>query len=130
MKPIFFTTLAVLSCVIQWGCSSPTLVINDKTYYVLTSKEEQQLVRDARRLLIKPSKAITPDEVSLIQNTEPQLDVIYTADRTGKAKVVWTAPEKIITIQYTGEFFTDDMVWSLETEKRVPDILKIIPPVK
>lgn len=130
MKTGFFAALALLACVIQWGCTVyPTMTVNDKTYYVLTPAEERQLVRDARRLLIKPSKAISREEVALIQSTEPRLDVTYTADRTGKAKVIWIAPGKAITITYAGQFFSDDMVWSLETEKLIPDnTLKFLPP--
>jgi len=125
----FLWAAAVLSLVVQWGCA-PTLTVNDKTYYVLTKDEEQILVKEARRLLIAPSKALTKEEVRVVQTAEPEVKIRYIADRTGEAKIIWTTPEKIITLHFGGKLLSDTMGWSLETEKRMPDVLKFIPPSK
>lgn len=131
MKTGILWAAAILSLVVQWGCaSSPTLTVNNKTYYVLSAEEEQQLVRKARRLLIKPSKALTKEEVAFVQTSEPEVNIRYIADRTGEAKIMWTMPKKIITIHFGGELLSETMGWSLETEKRVPDVLKFIPKSK
>ncbi len=127
MKTGFLRIIAVLPFLALWGCA-PTLTVNDKTYYVLSKAEEQTLVKEARRLLIAPSKALTKDEIRVIQTTEPEVNIRYIADRTGEAKVTWTTPQKIITIHFGGELLSDTMGWSLETEKRVPDVLKFVPP--
>lgn len=122
--------VALLSLAVQWGCGGPTLTINDKTYSVLSAEEEKTLVHDARRLLIKPSKALTKEEVGFVQTAEPEVKIRYIGDRTGEARVIWITPEKIITIHFGGELLSDTMGWSLETEKRMPDVLKFIPPPK
>lgn len=129
LKIGFLRAAAVLSLAALWGCA-PTLTVNDKTYYVLTKSEEQTLVKEARRLLIAPSKALTKEEVHFIQTSEPEVNIRYIADRTGEAKIIWTTPQKIITLHFGGQLLSDTMGWSLETEKRVPDVLKFIPPPK
>lgn len=130
LKNGFSAVFAALSLVMLWGCSSPTITVNDKTYRVLSAGEEKQLVRDARLLLGRPGKALTKEEVRFVQKNEPELTIRYTADRTGDAKVVWTTPQKIITMHFGGELLSDTMGWTLETEKRVPEVLKFIPAPK
>ena len=129
MKFRLFSAITVLSLCFLWGCG-PTMTFNDQTYYILTAQEEQILVRKARRLLIVPSKALTKEEVQFVQGTEPKVDIHYVADRTGEAKIIWIMPKKIITIHFGGKLLSDTMGWSLETERRVPDILKFIPTEK
>lgn len=130
LKHGFFAVFAALSLVMLWGCSSPTLTVNGKTYRVLSADEEKQLVRDARLLLGRPGKALNKEEVRFVQKTEPEVTIHYTGDRTGDAKIVWKTSEKIITMHFGGELLSDTMGWTFETEKRVPEVLKFIPAPK
>jgi len=127
MKFRLFPATVVLALGFLCGCGGPTMTFNNQTYHVLTKDEEQVLVHKARMLLLAPSKALTKEEVHFVQTKEPKVDIHYTGDRTGEAKVIWTMPKKIITMHFGEKLLTDSMGWSLETEKRMPEVLKFVP---
>lgn len=108
------------------GCA-PTMTVNGQTYTVLTQSEEQELVTQARRLLGRPGKALNKEEVRFVQKTDPEVKIEYQGDRTGEAQIIWRTPEKIITMHFGGEFLTERMGWTFETEKPMPEVLKIHP---
>ncbi len=128
MKLLFTAVFAALSLTFLGGCVRPTMTFNDKTYAVLTEKEEKALVERSRILLSRPSKALTVDDVAVVQHTEPKVEVKYTGDCTGILKIIWTGPEKIIISTFDGELLTSNVGWMLETEKRLPEILRFSPP--
>ncbi|WP_294502889.1 hypothetical protein [uncultured Victivallis sp.] len=109
------------------GCA-PTITVNDVTYEALTQEEEAHLVTAARAMLVKPGKMVSKEEIRLVQQTEPKLEITYTDDRSGTAEVSWQAPEKIITVFFEGEFMSPTVSVSVSTEKRQPEILKFTAP--
>ncbi|MDR0931815.1 MAG: hypothetical protein LBM70_02210 [Victivallales bacterium] len=110
-------------CCICWGCA-PTITVNNVSYKVLTVKEERHLIEIARRLLIRPGKVLTAQEVNVVQRQEPQLEIVYSDDFFGEATVRWTTPKKIIEVHFDGELNQESVTVSISTEEVQPDLIR------
>ena len=126
MKTGILIGIAAAALSLFCGCA-PTMTVNGQTYTILTQSEDQELVTQARRLLGRPGKALNKEEVRFVQKTDPEVKIEYQGDRTGEAQIIWRTPEKIITMHFGGEFLTERMGWTFETEKPMPEVLKFIP---
>ncbi len=109
------------------GCT-PTMVVNNQRYYVMTETEEKEMLELARAILVKSKQVTTPAEKMFFKSNEPVMKIEYTGDRTGVARVTWTTSNRIIAVIYKGEFLTPQMGWVIETQPLLPETLRFEPP--
>ncbi len=126
MKKITFLSGLPLLAILLGGCVE-TAVINGNEYEVLSTQEEQQLVVAARQSLRHSPKSLTPAEHKFVQEKQPEINITYTGDRSGKAHLYWRTPKKTIDVVMTGEFLSDQMAWMLRTEDVPPEVLDLRP---
>ncbi len=101
--------LCLVSAALFYGCA-PTVTVNGETFEALTPQEEKELVLIARAALKRSPKAVGPQELQMIRDTEPEVKIDYYGDRTGNAKVTWTLPDHRRTVQFQGQLLTDQVV--------------------
>ena len=104
------------------GCG-PSVVVDGERYDALTEEDQEKLVLLARSSLKRSPKAVNATELSEILRADPTIQIKYTGDRTGIARVGWTVHGRQITVVFLGHFLTDEMKWLLETRADSEEII-------
>lgn len=98
------------------GCG-PTVKVDGETYKALTQEDQKFLVRLARLSLERSPKAVSREELAVIQNKEPEIKVDYTGDKFGRALVNWQLAERKLAVVFEGELAGDDRIVYLQSER-------------
>lgn len=122
---LLFFSIAALVC----GCG-PTVEVDGRYYRALDEDEIHQLVLFARSALARSPKAVSPAELTRIQHTEPQIEILYRGDKDGSARLEWEVNGRRICMVFHGKFLTEKMGWLLETRDSSEQILDFTKPQK
>ena len=79
---------SLLFLLLTAGCG-PTVKVDGETYSALTEEEQNFLVRLARLSLERSPKAISKEELVVVKQREPGMELEYTGDKFGKALVTY-----------------------------------------
>ena len=103
------------------GCRTETSVSGESCYGISDS-EKDQLVELARKSLNKKNSVVTPEEfVRYIKNTYPEIKMRYAGDRFGVARIVWSLPNRQVTMVFSGDLMTEKMIWNAESKNLYDD---------
>ena len=122
----FFAVLTVFAAflLLCGGCGKHYKVIHGVRYEVLSPEEENEMKSMARTALGK-SKALSARERELIKTMQPELKIRYTGDRMGDASVVWTLPDRTVTLLMRGAFFNPSSQWMMKIRDKQPEDLDL-----
>lgn len=108
--------LAAALLLLITGCS-PTVKVNGESYVAVTPEEQKFLIRLARLSLEHSPKAISKEELAVVQKKEPGMELEYTGDKFGKALVSWQLPERKLTVVFEGELAGTQRIIYLQSEQ-------------
>ncbi len=105
MKNFFlFCLLPAAALLVCAGCRT-AVTTEGKPCYGLSRSEQEELIEIARASLLRPNKIVTPEETVRIRTNEPEIDIRYNGDQSGKAKITWDLPQRKIAV-----IFADDLL--------------------
>ena len=105
MKKIFFLPLLFAALLpLCPGCRT-AVTTEGEPCYGLSRSDQEELVEVARASLLRPNKIVTPEEMVRIRNSEPEIDIRYNGDQSGKAKITWDLPQRKVAV-----IFADDLL--------------------
>lgn len=114
MKKMFYIAVFSVLSMIFSGCGEH-IIVNGVSYKILTESEQKEMVQFARLTLIRGEK-LTHAQQNYIRNTEPEIRLSYTGDKTGKASYQWICDDAVmVRLNCSGEFLSDNM--SVNTKK-------------
>ena len=113
---------ALFGLLLLCGCG-PSVVVDGERYDALDEEDQEKLVLLARSSLKRSPKAVNPTELSEILRVEPTIQIKYTGDRAGIARVGWVVHGRQITVVFLGALLTDEMQWLLETRADPDEII-------
>lgn len=111
-----FSAAALLLMMMITGCG-PTVKVNGERYAAVTPEEQKFLIRLARLSLENSPKAISREELAVVQKREPEMKLEYTGDKFGKAQVSWQLPERKLAVVFEGELAGAQRIIYLQSEQ-------------
>lgn len=121
MKRFF---LPLLSFCLLCGCTATRYAeIDGRRCAMITEKEEEELADQARLIIKRIKSRLTPAEKRLIETRKPEMNFVYSADRSGRATVRWVLPEREVNVVFEGEFLGSHMTSTLYTRDKAPAVL-------
>lgn len=108
--------LAGVLLLLAAGCG-PTVMVDGERFAALTQEEQKFLVRIARLSLKHSPKAISKEELAVVQKNDPAVELEYTGDKFGKALVTWQLPKRKLTVIFEGELAGDQRIIYLQSEQ-------------
>ena len=117
------TSRALLLLLLTAAGCGPTVKVDGETYRALTQEDQKLLVRLARLSLERSPKAVSREELAVIQKNEPAMEIDYTGDKFGRALVSWQLPERKLSVVFEGEFTGSDRIIYLQNERNPVDFI-------
>ncbi len=105
MKIFYFLSLLIAIMLLTCPGCRTAVTTEGKPCYGLSSSDQKELIEIARTSLLRPNKIVTPEETVRIRNSEPEIDIRYTGDQFGRAKITWDLPQRKIAV-----IFADDLL--------------------
>ena len=126
MKRLFVSLL--LFCLLC-GCTATRYTeIDGKRLAMISEKEEEELADQARLIIKRIKSRLSPAEKRLVETRKPEMNFVYSADRSGRATVRWILPEREVNVVFEGEFLTSQMTSTLYTRDKAPAVLDFSQP--
>jgi len=107
------------------GCTSAPFEASESDK--LTAEEQTILTAHARHFLTSQSKhlQLNPDELEIINHTQPRLKAVYTASKEGRLSIGWEMPDKQVFAIANGPMMnTRDWKISVTNKSKVTYIQK------
>ena len=87
--------IVVVSLFLFGGCASPRMSFDPKPEDKLVDKEKFALIDYVRGFVLSSKRLrLTPEERKVIESTDPQIRIHYTAPKTGKMHMSWELPRE------------------------------------
>ena len=124
MKIIHALLLTAVCTLFLCGCSGPKVMVDGVEYEALTEDEVRQLCFLAE-LYLKNNvpNVISQQEAAMIRRFDPEFQIRYNGDRTGKAIVRWELPKRNIEVVFDGALLDPSAKCWAQTEDKQPEVL-------
>lgn len=104
------------------GCGEK-IFVNGAYYRVLDQNELLTLKEYCRVTLLQSDKVLTPAQKELVRSAEPQMRLIYSGDKAGRATFEWTLGKTdAVRVICEGKFFAYNMHVSTKMMEHVEEL--------
>ena len=115
-----FSLLLLLFC----GCKGPTVLVDGVEYSALSDEEVKALCAISEMYLRNNvPNVISEQEARAIRNFDPECNIRYNGDRSGRAVIRWSLPKRNIEVVFDGLLLDPSAKCWVQTEEKHPEVL-------
>lgn len=126
------TAAAALAAVVlpAAGCYSDWVEVDGVRYRALSKDQIDDLVYRALLVLYHNSKTVSREDYRAALAQKPEIDLSYTGDCRGTAKLTWRLAKRDITVEFSGNLDSDRPMYKgeginclMRVNEHVPEVI-------